>query len=213
MAERGRPPGPSTASRAAKPVGTTRPSSCAATPGRPGAKGFAGAGRGGGSTRGSGRRSASAASGSAGSSSGRGAMASAPSTIGGASPQRRGAAAPHRAWREARAWETSDARVIGRPILERMFDSSRARRPFGVSSDSQSDAHLRSPDRLDSSPTTGGPVRDGRRPRPIRRRRPPGRSGRQPAQAGPPIAPAAGARRAGRSRTGRRGRARTNWPA
>ena len=122
VAERGSPPVPRTASSAANPVGTTRPSvSEAGTPGRvAGANGLAGA-----TIAGAGPASASAVS-SASSSTGSGAIASAPWTTGAASPQRRGAAAPHRAWRAARAWETSDAWVIGRLIIERMFYSSRA---------------------------------------------------------------------------------------
>ena len=122
VADRGSPPVPSTASSAAKPVGMTRPSSCAGMPGRAaGAKGFEGA-----TTVNAGACSASASAPSpASSSTGSGATASAPWTTGAPSPQRRGAAVPHRAWRAARVWETSDARVIGRPIIERLFYSSR----------------------------------------------------------------------------------------
>jgi len=119
VADRGRPPVPSTASSAVKPVETTRPSSSAGTPGRvAGANGLAGV-----AIAGAGLASASSAS--ASSSAGSGAIARAPWTTGAASPQRRGAAAPHRVCMAARTWETSDARVIGRPIIERMFYSSR----------------------------------------------------------------------------------------
>lgn len=97
VAERGRPPVPRTASSAANPVETTRPSRSAA--------GVAGV----------------ATASPTGSSSGIGFRASAPSTIPASSLPRRGAAAPQRAWSVARASETSDVRVIGRPIIERMF--------------------------------------------------------------------------------------------
>jgi hypothetical protein len=80
LALRGRPPGPMIASRAGKPVLTTR-----STPVRGPAAG-----------RSSGNRSGSA---------GNGTVASAPTT--------RGAAAPHRVWRDARAADTSGERVIG----------------------------------------------------------------------------------------------------
>ena len=98
LALRGSPPGPTIASSAGKPVRTTR-STRRASPG-PGS--LAAAGNGAGSEKSS--------SGSTGS----GAVASAPIT--------RGAAAPHRVWRDARAAETSGERLaIGRSI-EQMFD-------------------------------------------------------------------------------------------
>ena len=89
VADRGSPPVPSMASRAANPVDTTRPSG--------------------------------SASGTGSGSAGIGTRASAPSTTRPSSPPRRGAAEPQRAWSVERASETSDAGVIGRPIVERMF--------------------------------------------------------------------------------------------
>ena len=86
LAERGSPPGPTIASRAGKPVRTIR-----STPVR-------------GSPEGDGAGPSSTPGGSAGS----GAVASAPTT--------RGAAAPHRVWRDARAADTSGERLaIGPP--------------------------------------------------------------------------------------------------
>ena len=115
---RGSPPVPRMASRAANPVGTTRPSAsglgCA---GRGAAAGAPVAGSG--TSPGSG--SASPGSRSSGSSSGIGARARAPSTMSPRSPPRRGAAEPQRAWSVASVSETSDERAIGRPILEQMF--------------------------------------------------------------------------------------------
>ena len=82
---RGSPPGPTIASRAGKPVRTIR-----STP-----------------VRGSLAGEGASADGSSGGSAGSGAVASAPIT--------RGAAAPHRVWRDARAAETSGERLaIGR---------------------------------------------------------------------------------------------------
>ncbi len=113
VVERGSPPMPRMASRAANPVGTTRPS---------GSTGCAGRGTATGASRvrpGAGRESGRWLS--SGSSSGIGASASAPSTTRASSPPRRGATAPQRAWSVASASETSDARAIGRRILEQMF--------------------------------------------------------------------------------------------
>ncbi len=127
VASRGRPPVPRIASSAANPVGTTRPSSTAGVPGRRTGAGARGVGASGSGEAGS---DAGASSGrESGSGSGRaiGARASAPSTANAMSPPRRGAAAPQRVWSAASASETSDAPVIGRPIIERMFDSSRVR--------------------------------------------------------------------------------------
>ena len=138
VAARGSPPVPRIASSAANPVGTTRPStSGSGVPGR-----AAGPGRGAWARAGCRRRAGPASSSSSSSGSGIGARASAPSTEWSSrSPPRRGAAAPQRAWRVASASETSDARAIGRPILEQMFYSvkvqmlrspaSRARRVAG----------------------------------------------------------------------------------
>lgn len=117
VAERGSPPAPRTASSAANPVETMRPSMPAtATPGRVRVAGATGAGA---------VVTGVAVASSAGSSSGIGARARAPSTIPMSSLPRRGAAAPQRAWRAARVSETSDVRTIGRSIIERMFDPSR----------------------------------------------------------------------------------------
>ncbi len=123
VAERGSPPVPRMASSAANPVETTRPSwSGAGTTGRTD-----------GDETGAIDRRASAASVSSASGASSGAIASAPWTCGATSPQRRGAAAPQRAWRVARAWETSDVGAIGRPMIERLFYSSRVPRPrFGA---------------------------------------------------------------------------------
>ena len=86
---RGSPPGPRIASRAGKPVRTIR-----STPVR-GSPGAAGKG--------------ASSGGSSGGSAGSGTVASAPTT--------RGAAAPHRVWRDARAADTSGERLaIGRPV-------------------------------------------------------------------------------------------------
>jgi len=112
---------PRISSSAANPVGTTRPS-------RSGG-GSAGRSRGGaaigGRSRGvaiGGASGVGPSSGSSSSGSGIGALASAPSTgCSSTSPPRRGAAAPQRAWSVASASETSDARPIGRPILEHAF--------------------------------------------------------------------------------------------
>lgn len=118
VAERGRPPVPRMASSAANPVDTTRPSASASgTPGRRVTTGARGVGA---SGSGSAGRSCGEGSGAA-----IGALARAPSTTNPWSPPRRGAAAPQRAWSAARAWETSDAGAIGRPIIERLFYSSR----------------------------------------------------------------------------------------
>jgi hypothetical protein len=88
LALRGSPPGPTIASRSGKPVRTTR-----STPVR-GSPGEAGAG--------------ASPDGSSGGSAGSGAVASAPIT--------RGAAAPHRVCRDARAADTSGERLaIGHP--------------------------------------------------------------------------------------------------
>jgi hypothetical protein len=114
---RGSPPVPRMASRAANPVGTTRPS--ASGIGCAGRGVAAGAPAGSGTSPGSG--SASPGSRSSGSSSGIGARARAPSTMSPRSPPRRGAAEPQRAWSVASVSETSDERAIGRPILEQMF--------------------------------------------------------------------------------------------
>jgi len=105
LALRGRPPGPRMASSAGKPVRTIR-----STPWLPGS----GVSRWGGDSPESGRPAGSgdspgnASSGST--SSGNGTVASAPSTRGvgpDLSPAIRGAAAPQRAWRDARAADTS----------------------------------------------------------------------------------------------------------
>jgi hypothetical protein len=102
LALRGRPPGPRIASSAGKPVRTIR-----STPWLPGSGESAGSGR----SPGSGDSAGSASSGST--SSGSGTVARAPMTRGfepGPSrPSRaiRGAAAPQRAWRDARAADTS----------------------------------------------------------------------------------------------------------
>jgi hypothetical protein len=115
VAERGSPPVPRTASSAANPVETTRPS----------ASGSGAAVR----TDGGAERAIEGTTPtSASSDAGSGAIASAPLTSGATSPQRRGAAAPQRAWSVASAWETSDVRAIGRPIIERTFYSSRVRK-------------------------------------------------------------------------------------
>ncbi len=109
---RGIPPIPSTASSAANPEDTTRSSASGArlsTLGLP--AGVMGV-------------SAGAVGSSAGSP-GIATRASEPSTSG--STPRRGAAAPQRDWSRERASETSDERVIGRPIIEHPFYSSRAR--------------------------------------------------------------------------------------
>ncbi len=104
LASRGTPPGPRIASSPANPVGMTRPS--AERPaGRP-------AGRSAGGSPGS----------SAGGSAGRGAVASAPTT----SPPHRGAAAPQRSRRDARAAVTSgEGGAMGAPSIERSFYRSR----------------------------------------------------------------------------------------
>jgi hypothetical protein len=107
VAERGSPPGPRSASRAANPVGTTRPSASGTGRADPG--------------RGVGAR-AGAGPASSGVSSGIGARASAPSVSRPRSPPRRGAAAPQRAWSFAMVVETSVEPVIGRPIIEQVFD-------------------------------------------------------------------------------------------
>ena len=120
VAERGSPPVPRMASSAANPVETTRPSwSGAGTAGQRDGDGADS------TEAGPIDRRTSAASVSSASGASAGAIASAPWTCGAASPQRRGAAAPQRAWRVARAWETSDVGAIGRPIIERLFYSSR----------------------------------------------------------------------------------------
>jgi hypothetical protein len=117
---RGSPPVPRIASRAANPVETTRPSSSAGEPGRAGpVTGAGGAGvNGPGATSGTGPASTSAT------------RASAPSTMGPSSLPRRSTPVPQRAWSVASAWETSDVEAIGRPIIERLFYSSRARGRF-----------------------------------------------------------------------------------
>ncbi len=116
VALRGSPPVPRIASSAANPVGTIRPSvSGAGWPGRrvtTGARGVGASGSGS-STTGPGR--------------GIGARARAPSVVMPRSAPRRGAAAPQRAWRAARAWETSDVRSIGRPTIERLFYAVKGR--------------------------------------------------------------------------------------
>jgi hypothetical protein len=86
LALRGRPPGPTMASSAGKPVRTTRSTPVRSSPGEAG----------------------TSSDGSGGGSTGNGAVASAPIT--------RGAAAPHRVSRDARAADTSGERLaIGRP--------------------------------------------------------------------------------------------------
>src|SRR5262249_55208540 len=103
QAFRGRPspPGPTIVSRSGKPVRTTR-----STP-----------------VRGSPAGGGASSDGSSGGSTGSGAVASAPIT--------RGAAAPHRVWRDARAAETSGERLaIGRPVSNRCSISSIPK--FGV---------------------------------------------------------------------------------
>ena len=127
VAARGSPPGPRMASSAANPVGTMRPSaSGAGDPGRRVMTGARGVG-----ARGSGSAAGSGAPAGAGTGSGIviGARARAPSVASTRSPPRRGAAGPQRAWRAASASETSDAGVIGRPIIERLFYSSRGESP------------------------------------------------------------------------------------
>jgi hypothetical protein len=106
LALRGRPPGPRIASSVGKPVRTIR-----STPWPPGSGGSGC----------SGRSSGSASSGSA--SSGSGTVASAPMTRGPVdrSPAIRGAAAPQRAWRDARAADTSGESAAIGPTIERMF--------------------------------------------------------------------------------------------
>jgi len=122
VAARGSPPGPRMASSAANPVGTMRPSrSCAGIPGRRMTTGAWGVGaRGSGASAGSGTRSGIVI----------GARARAPSVASTRSPPRRGAAGPQRAWRAASASEMSDAGAIGRPIIERLFYSSRGESPL-----------------------------------------------------------------------------------
>ena len=107
VAERGSPPVPRMASSAAKPVETTRPSVSGAC---------AGVGVG---------RSAGIGVGIVGV--GIGARASAPSVSKPAEPQRRGAAEPQRACSAARVPEMSSEGVIGRRIVEHLFDMSRVR--------------------------------------------------------------------------------------
>jgi hypothetical protein len=81
--------------------------------------------------RGVGARGSGAPAGSdAGSGSAIGALARAPSVASTRSPPRRGAADPQRAWRAASASEMSDAGAIGRPIIERLFYSSRGETPL-----------------------------------------------------------------------------------
>ena len=129
VAERGSPPVPRIASRAANPVGTMRPSaSCAGAP-RRGVEGASGPGPGIGWRPG--------AASSSGASRGWTARASAPSVSHAgpgrvprpSSPPRRGAAPPQRAWSVASASETSDERAIGRRIIERMFYSVKGSGP------------------------------------------------------------------------------------
>jgi hypothetical protein len=142
VAARGSPPGPRMASSAANPVGTMRPSTSGA--GAPGRRVTMGA-------RGVGARESGAPAGSeavpgarvgseavpgarVGSGTGSGivigARARAPSVASTRSPPRRGAAEPQRAWRVASASEMSDAGAIGRPIIERLFYSSRRESPL-----------------------------------------------------------------------------------
>ena len=122
VADRGSPPVPRMASRAANPVGTTRP---VGVRGR-----LRGPGRGG---RRPGRQRDEPGSGErvarvevvrvvrAASAPGR----ARPRPPARSSPPRRGAAAPQRAWSVASASETSDERAIGRRILEQMFYSGK----------------------------------------------------------------------------------------
>ena len=111
VAERGSPPVPRMASSAAKPVETTRPSASPPA-GSPGV--CVGVGR-----------SAGIGVGIVGV--GIGARASAPSVSKPAEPQRRGAAEPQRACSAARVPEMSSGGVIGRRIVEHLFDMSRVR--------------------------------------------------------------------------------------
>ena len=122
---RGSPPVPRIASRAANPVGTTRPSaSCA---------GCAAAWRRGRERAGSGDRVEAGSrvlvrrprgAGPPGRAAPSVAQRERRSTsLRPSSPPRRGAAAPQRAWSVASASETSDERAIGRRIIERMFYS------------------------------------------------------------------------------------------
>ena len=102
VAERGRPPVPRIASSAANPVETTRPSASGARVGVGSSAGI-----------------------------GIGARASAPSVSNHGEPEpcddhRRGAADPQRACMAARVRVTSSEGVIGRRIVEQMFDMSRA---------------------------------------------------------------------------------------
>ena len=125
LADRGRPPGPRMASSAGNPVETTSragPTSRAETASRAGPMSRAGAdtcagtcpGVGVGADPGTGAGLAADASASSGS----GTVASAPTV----SPNRRGAAAPQRAWRVASAAVMSGGRtLIGPPIIEQMF--------------------------------------------------------------------------------------------
>ena len=129
VAARGSPPGPRMASSAANPVGTMRPSaSVAGVPGRRVTTGARGVGARGVGARGSGAPAGSPVGSGAGSGIVIGARARAPSVASTKSPPRRGAAEPQRAWRVASASEMSDAGAIGRPIIERLFYSSRANR-------------------------------------------------------------------------------------
>jgi hypothetical protein len=122
VAARGSPPGPRMASSSANPVGTMRPSAPGA--GVPGRRVTTGA-------RGVGARGSGVPVGSdAGSGIVIGARARAPSVASTRSPPRRGAAEPQRASRAASVSETSDAGVIGRPIIERLFYSSRSETPL-----------------------------------------------------------------------------------
>ncbi len=131
VAARGSPPGPRMASSAANPVETMRPSmSGTGIPGRRVTTGARGVGANGpgarvGSEAGSGARVGSGTGSEAGSGIIIGARARAPSVASTRSPPRRGAAEPQRAWRAASVSETSDAGAIGRPIIERLFYSSR----------------------------------------------------------------------------------------
>ena len=97
VAERGRPPVPRIASSAANPVETTRPSASGACVGVGSSAGV-----------------------------GIGARASAPSVSRPCDDHRRGAAEPQRACMAARVRVTSSEGVIGRRIVEQMFDMSRA---------------------------------------------------------------------------------------
>ncbi len=110
---RGSPPGPRMASSSANPVETTRAGSALGTSaGRAVARAGSGAKAGFPSSAGSAPSAGSAAS------AGSGAIASAPTT----SPATRGAAAPQRVRRVARAAVTSGERVIRWVIIEQLFE-------------------------------------------------------------------------------------------